>query len=74
MPSPSPAECKDPNPCWSKLAYIHQLQSCCSGFLAEKTWSVGCSGGQGEESKWAPDQVQEQRLAYRMGIHSHFVA
>lgn len=42
MPFPSPpAECKDPNPHWSKLTHLHRLRSCCTGFLAERTWSVG---------------------------------
>lgn len=64
MPFPSPpAECKDPNPRWSELTHLHQLRSCCTGFLAERTWSVGHGGGRGVESKWPPDQVYGWRSA-----------
>lgn len=74
MPFPSPAECKDPNPRWSKLTHLHQLRSCCTGFLAERTWSVGHGGGRGEESKWSLDQVCGiSWVAHKTQMHFHIL-
>lgn len=53
-----PAECKNPNPRWSELTDLHQLQRCSAGLLAGRAQAVGCSGGQGDETEWSPDQIR----------------